>query len=189
MNDHSADDLDFVRHILADQYGKQPVALVKLQHYSFDWRGIYRVDYAQRPSSVLRLIRDAATEGHFRATADLLHHLEVCGYPAQRACTTQDGGFVGRHDDWRRLMVTYVEGELIPREPEALRRQAEVMARLHALPAQGVVQLSRLHPNPILGEVETALAPAMNRLPHELRDMNMEMLTSGSSGTRVALSR
>jgi Ser/Thr protein kinase RdoA (MazF antagonist) len=180
LNDQTADDLDFVGQMVADQYGEMPQKFSKLQLYPFDWRGIYRVEFTHQPARpcVLRLGKGDGFHDSFLQSAQLLLFLEKQGYPAPRVQLTRNGTTVGSLLNWHMLMLTYIEGERATPDPGTLRLLAEVTAQLHSLPSATSLRNSRWRLDAVVGQVAQHLSVAHSRLPVELQVMNEAMLSS-----------
>ena len=177
---HTADDLGFVAQIVADQYGVLPRIFDKLQLYPFDWRGIYRIALAGYPAQhcVLRLSQGNEFHDSFFHTGQLLLLLEKQGYPAPRVRLTSRGATVGSVGDWHMLMLTYIEGNRATPDPDTLGLQAEVTAQLHSLPPAVDMRDSRWRLDAVVGRLARDLVQAGDRLPAEMRAMNVAMLSN-----------
>ena len=180
LDRQTADDLDFVAQMVANQYGESPRILSKLQLYTFDWRGIYRIALAGHPAPhcVLRLSQGDEFRNSFFHTGQLLLFLEKQGYPAPRVRLTSSGAMVGSVGDWHMLMLTYIEGNRATPDPDTLGLQAEVTAQLHLLPPAAGMRDSRWRLDAVMGRVARDLVQAEDRLPAEMRAMNVAMLSN-----------
>jgi hypothetical protein len=180
LKSQTADDLNFVGQMVADQYAELPQTFSKLQLYPFDWRGIYRVEFARHPfrPSVLRLGKGDEFQDSFLQIAQLLLFLERQRYPAPRVQLTRNSTTVGSLRDWHMLMLTYVEGESATPDPGTLRLQAEVKAQLRSLPSATNLRDSRWRLDAVVGQVAQHLSEAQGRLPVGLQAMNEAMLSS-----------
>jgi Ser/Thr protein kinase RdoA (MazF antagonist) len=190
LNGQTADNLNFVGQMVADQYGDSPQMFSKLQLYTFDWRGIYRVEFAHRPACpcVLRLSEGEGFQESFLQTGQLLLFLERQGYPAPRVRLTRNGAAVGSVGEWHMLMLTYVEGERATLDPDTLRVQARVTAQLHSLPPAANLRDSRWQLDTVVDHVSQHLTEAQGRSPVEVHAMNEAMLSSlDSLKARVGL--
>jgi Ser/Thr protein kinase RdoA (MazF antagonist) len=123
--------------LLAEHYGARPVALHSLQHYSFDWRGIYRADHADGSAWVVRLVRLPGAAGTFSGTAALLGWLRSRGYPAPLPIPTSAGASIAQAGDWSVQAISYIAGAPARVQPDQLRAIGAALGRLHtlALPA------------------------------------------------------
>src|SRR5712692_10405739 len=141
LDRQTADDLDFIGQMVADQYGEPPQTFSKLQLYAFGWRGVYRIEFACHRAypCALRLGKGNGFQDSFFHTGQLLLFLEKQVYPAPRVRLTSDGAMVGSVGDWHMLMLTYIEGNRAAPDPDTLGLQAKVTSQLHSLPpAAGV---------------------------------------------------
>ena len=149
--------------------------LHSLSEYSFDWRGIYRVELADGRNWVLRACRqDSDTSWYLKPAATLLF-LEQQHYPAPRLVRTRTGELIGTYNGWWTLMTTFIEGERADNTHENLRLLANMAGALHLLSKDAAavatppVQASWKLPQQAVPECLQQLAQVRNSIPFELR--------------------
>ena len=173
--DGSGNDGAFFKTLVEQQYAENNVHLHSLSQYEFDWRGIYRVEFARGESGVLRAVRQDEGISWLLKPAATLLFLEQQGYPAPRMVRTRSGELVGKQHDWWTFMVTFIEGDPLDYAPETLRELAEVAARLHNLNPDAAsaavppVQASWKHPQEAIPECLGQLDQINDRIPPELQ--------------------
>ena len=138
--------------LVQDQYFSGSVQVRQIAEYTFEDRGIYRIDFSDGRSYVLRAFRYDVKE-ILQSQAALYACLEQQAYPAPRILHTINGGAIALHEDWMALMVSYVEGSLADFSPEHLTLLGAQLGELHALsehildrPGSSAFPTSRLHP-------------------------------------------
>ncbi len=171
MPDNSA----FFKTLLEQLYAESHVRLHSLSQYEFVWRGIFRVELANRENWVLRAVRqDGDTSWLLKPAATLLF-LEQQGYPAPRVVSTRIGELVGAQDGWWTFVTTFVEGNLLDNTPETLRALASTTAKLHILSLDAAIavvppiQASWKHPQEAIRECLQQVASVSDRIPDELQ--------------------
>jgi len=117
--------------LVQDQYVSGPVLLRQIAEYTFEDRGIYRVDRSNGHSHVLRAFRYNVKD-ILLSQAALLTYLEQQTYSAPRVLHTLAGTPVALYENWIALMISYVDGELADFSPEQLMLLGAQLSKLHA---------------------------------------------------------
>ncbi|HEU5228144.1 MAG TPA: phosphotransferase [Ktedonobacteraceae bacterium] len=169
------DDSAFFASLIEERYEVQEIQLHSLSQYSFDWRGIYRVEHSGNQPWVLRACRQDGVESWLLKPAAILLFLEQQGYPAPRVVRTLSGDLVGAAKQWWTLMITYIEGAQANYALESLRMQGSIAARLHMLhvddaaPTIPSIQASWKHPQEAVPECLRLLDLICDKVPPELQ--------------------
>ena len=170
-------DNTFAAHVAQSVYGLTSLQVERLPPH-FDWRGLFRLDDAAGNSWILRLLHGEEAIRGLAATARVLDWLALGGFPAPIVWRTSAGDAVGTPYGWASLLVSYIEGTVVRREPVALGLLAQTLGRLHALPqhAHTTIAPARSHPTTIaataqrLQRATSHLPPAFHALADALHD-------------------
>jgi Ser/Thr protein kinase RdoA (MazF antagonist) len=171
-----------VFELLAEHYGARPIALGNLQNYSFDWRGIYRADYADGSAWVVRLVRQPDAAADLAGTAALLDWLGSRGYPAPRPIATVNGAYVAQADGWAIQAITYIAGAQPQTHPSDLRAIGAALGRLHALAlpdaSTAPAQPDSQWPRGTIAKLRQQLQASAPRWPDDLRPIQSRLAAS-----------
>lgn len=161
--------------LVQDQYITGPVRLTQIAEYTFEDRGIYRVDVEDGYSYVLRAFRYDVKNALLSQVA-LLAYLEQQGYPAPHVLHTISGTSFAFYENWMTLMVSYIEGSLADFSSEHLTRLGAQLGMLHTHSEQianstssFAFPTSRLHPHQLPAQI--AFSSKDIQLPSELQKL------------------
>ena len=167
--------------LVQDQYVGGSVRLRQIAEYTFEDRGIYRVDFSDGCSYVLRAFRYDVKEV-LLSQASLLMYLEQQAYPASRILHTISNDTVALYKNWIALMISYVDGALADFSPEHLTLLGAQLGALHAQSEHILSTIdsstfpnSRLHPSHIPAQL---FPPRVMQLPEELRELYEASVTT-----------
>ena len=139
--------------LVQDQYWSGPVQLHQIAEYTFEDRGIYRADFADGRSYVLRAFR-YDVKNDLLGQADVFDYLAQQDYPAPRLLRTHSGFPIAIFENWMAVMVSYVEGTLLDFSTHDLTQLGVRLGMLHAIseqtrPEANHLPDSRLYPRQI----------------------------------------
>lgn len=124
--------------------------------------GVHRVDLEGAPSWVARVFHKARPLARTQSDATLLAYLASAGLPAERPAT---GDPISQLDGQAVLVTTFVVGSEPSKSDSVMRRLADLLGRLHALPViPGIEPGGSLHHLPRFEGLpgrEIALAAAL----------------------------
>ncbi|HRW10698.1 MAG TPA: phosphotransferase [Caldilineaceae bacterium] len=171
-------DLADLRVLLHHEYGLDQATLSPLHPVAQVGRGLYRVDLPGRGTWVLRAYpqeRNALPQ--LASSAAVLHSLAQVNFPAPRVQRTVDDEFVGYHQGWSALLVTYIPGEPATGTIEEYRTLGTLIAQLHCLDLptspSGQTELPpcRWQPMQKVREWLSTLEHVQSQLPQELHGL------------------
>lgn len=176
MTQGMAEQQELLTWLVNDVYGGHGAVLHAISPYLLEDRGIYRVDWADGTSSILRAFLADVTD-------ELLGHAAVLDYLQQRhflAPTvkyTHDGKRVASYADWRTLMVSFLVGEMADFALPNLELLGNLVGHLHTLSCNVLAEEesaaylpeSRLRPTQEASQAIVNFAQALPHVPVALR--------------------
>jgi Ser/Thr protein kinase RdoA (MazF antagonist) len=164
-----AEQQELLTKLVEEAYDGGKAVLQPLSPYVFEDRGIYRVDWGDGTSSVLRaFLADVTVEltGH----AAVLDYLHQRAFSAPQVKRTRDGGLLASYAGWTALLISFLEGEVADFTPASLELLGNHVGSLHALSHNVLAEAdqvwlpeSRLRPTQPASQ---AVATLVQVLPH-----------------------
>lgn len=145
----------FFLSTVREQYGKHPVALHPLRRNAPNGKRLYRIDYADGSSWVLRshhrqfiendlfgwMSRSPDLLEWLQTRASLLNYLAQFDYPVPLVVPTRTGAWIGVYQEWYLFMTTFVEGDPKETTPEKMQALGASLGCLHTLPVSQASQV------------------------------------------------
>jgi Ser/Thr protein kinase RdoA (MazF antagonist) len=175
-------ELAFVSRIAQTLYDLEAQVIESLDQHPSDWRGIYRVQDAQSNLWVLRLMRLPDGFNALMRIAQLLEELTQQHFPAPTVRATVNQKLIGTVADWATVVLTYVDGDVLGRQPTNLGQLAYLLGQLHTLSVDdhSTMTKSRCHPDHVSTAIHQLATHGAN-VPREYRslvtDLHISMLT------------
>jgi aminoglycoside phosphotransferase (APT) family kinase protein len=175
-------ELEFVSRIAQTLYDLEVQVIESLDQHPSDWRGIYRVQDAQANLWVLRLMRLPDGFEALMHIAQLLEKLTQQHFPAPTVRATVNQKLIGTVANWATVVLTYVDGDVLGRQPTDLGQLACLLGELHTLSIddRSPITKSRCHPDCISTAIHQLATHGAN-VPREYRllvtDLHLSMAT------------
>lgn len=174
MTQEMAEQQELLTRLVEEAYDGRKVTLQPISPYMFEDRGIYRVDWGNGTSSVLRAFRaDVTVEltGH----AAVLDYLQQRGFAAPHVRRTSDGALLACYQGWTTLLVSFLEGEGADFAPHSLDLLSECAGRLH------------MCAHDVLAEVDSAYLPDSPLRPTQPASLAIDRLIQALPHVPAAL--
>jgi len=142
MTQAMAEQQELLTRLVEETYDGSRAVLQHISPYLLEDRGIYRVDWEDGTSSVLRAFRaDVTVEltGH----AAVLEYLHQRGFAAPQVRRTCDGAFLSSYQGWTALLISFLEGEEADFALHTLDLLAECAACLHTSSHDALAEAER----------------------------------------------
>lgn len=142
------EDLNFFLTAVAEQYGTYPLALHPLRRKNPEGKRLYRVDFAEGPSWVMRayqqsyakdiifgwLSRYSSLLEWLQTRAEILSYLYRRGYPIPMVIPTRTETLIGFQQEWLLLMTAFIDGDARETSPEKMLALGASLGLLHTQP-------------------------------------------------------
>lgn len=175
MTQRMAEQQELLTRLVEETYDCRRAVLQPISPYLLEDRGIYRVDWEDGTSSVLRaFLADVAVEltGH----AAVLDYLQQRGFAAAHVKRTSDGALLACYQGWTALLVSFLEGEVADFALHSLNLLSGCTGRLHTLSHDVLAEAesvrlpdSRLRPTQPASHAIDNLIQALPHVPEALR--------------------
>jgi len=165
---------ELLTRLVEEAYDGRKAVLQPLSPYVFEDRGIYRVDWGDGTSSVLRaFLADVTVE--LVGQAAVLDYLHQRAFSAPQVERTRDGGLLASYSGWTALLISFLEGEVADFAPDSLELIGSLAGFLHTLShnvlaegEQSRLPESRLRPTQSTSQAIDNLVLALPLVPPEL---------------------
>ncbi|HET8841349.1 MAG TPA: phosphotransferase [Ktedonobacteraceae bacterium] len=174
MAQETAEQRELLIRLVEEAYDGGKAVLQPLSPYAFEDRGIYRVDWEDGTSSVLRaFLADVTVEltGH----ATVLDYLHRHAFTAPEVTKTRNGGVLASYEGWTALLLSFLEGEETDFAPESLEVLGSLTGSLHRLSSDVLAETessslpeSRLRPTLSASEAIDHLVQVLPCVPSAL---------------------
>lgn len=169
MTQSIAEQQQLLTRLVEENYNCRKAVLQPISPYLLEDRGIYRVDWEDGSSFVLRaFLADVAVEltGH----VTVLDYLQQRGFAAPRVKRSSNGALLASYQGWTALLVSFLEGEVADFDLHSLNLLSETMGSLHMLSHNVLTEAESIHlPDSRLRPTEPAshaIDNLMQALPH-----------------------
>ena len=160
---------ELLTKLVEEAYDCHRAVLQPISPYMFENRGIYRVDWEDGTSYVLRaFLADVTVE--LTNHAAVLDYLQQRGFAAPQVKRTSDGALLACYQGWTTLLVSFLEGEVADFALHSLSLLSGCAGRLHTLSHDALAEAesarlpdSRLRPTQA---ASNAIDNLMRALPH-----------------------
>lgn len=175
MTQGMAEQQELLTRLVEESYECRRAVLQPISPYRLENRGIYRVDWEDGTSSVLRaFFADVTVE--LTNQAAVLDYLQQHSFPAPQVKRTRDGALLASYAGWTALLISFSEGEMANFEPDNLMLLARSTSRLHTLSDNVLTEVERAYlPDSRLRPTQSAsyaihnLVQALPHIPDTLR--------------------
>jgi len=174
MTQEMAEQQELLTRLVVEAYDCRKAVLQPISPYLFEDRGIYRVDWEEGTSSVLRaFLADVTVEltGH----AAVLDYLQQRAFPSPQVKRTRDGGLLASYTGWTALLVSFLEGDVADFAPDSLELLGSLAGHLHTLSYNVLAEAeiarlpeSRLRPTQPASQAIDNLVQALPHIPDAL---------------------
>ncbi len=123
---------ELLTKLIEQCYDCLQAVLQPISPYLFEDHGIYRVDWEDGTSYVLRAFFSDVTVALTNQAA-LLDYLQQRAFPAPQVKRTSDGGLLASYSGWTALLVLFLEGEVSDFAPQSLGLLGSLTGYLHTL--------------------------------------------------------
>ena len=165
---------ELLTRLVEESYDCRKAALQSISPYTFEDRGIYRVDWEDGTSYVLRAFSADVTVPLTNHAA-VLDYLQPRAFPAPQVKRTSNGGLLASYAGWTALLVSFIEGKVSDFAPHHLELLANSAGRLHMLSRNVLAEAtyahlpaSRLRPTQPAALAIDNLNQALPHVPDEL---------------------
>jgi Ser/Thr protein kinase RdoA (MazF antagonist) len=186
-------DSTFFLEAIAELYKKQPLALHPLHRNNPVWKRLYRVDFTNETSWVLRAYHRSFVDDPMfhlfsrysslfewlQTRATLLVYLTQQRYPAPAMLPCQTGALIGIYQEWYLFMTTFVEGDAKEASPEKMQQLGAALGYLHTLPPpeaadlEGRRSVSWWEPDSGIAYALNCLDRVAERIPEEWNEASI----------------
>ncbi len=167
----------FFLQAVAEQYGRQPLALHPLRCHNPARKQLYHVEFANEPAWVMRAYHPSFIEDPtfpwlsryptlfewLHAHATILDYLAQQRYPAPHVISTRTGAWIGTHQEWYILMTSFVDGDAKEATPAKIQALGASLGFLHTLHLPGET-ISKNEVGKSWWEPVTAISYALHHL-------------------------
>ncbi|HET8912048.1 MAG TPA: phosphotransferase, partial [Ktedonobacteraceae bacterium] len=107
--------------LVEENYQSKLAKIQPITEYMFEDRGIYRVEFDDGQSYILRAFRDDV-EAELKGQVAVLDYLRHQGLTVPQVLRTKSGAALASDGNWTALMISFIEGELADFAPQTLTR-------------------------------------------------------------------
>lgn len=179
-----AEQRELLTRLVEERYLCRKAMLQPISPYMLENRGIYRIEWEDGTSSVLRAFLDDVTT-ELTGQAAVLAYLQQRGLVAPQVKYTRDGTLLAHYQGWTALVLSFLEGEIADFEPSSLELLAEHMGLLHTLSLNVPLEAestslpdSRLRPTEPASQAIDNLTRASPHVPEALHQFCADSLAA-----------